>query len=132
MLLAECPPIKMHMYTEQEVLKWIDAELDNEAHNEMLVLGDAEVEGCIKEHDNLIQKKKKVPPPQRISHQNQRKGNHPNLKVFSLFGIYLFYKSMWRDIADLTDEYHTLRLEILWYYTVLWMSFFLCSGKAPI
>ena len=62
MLLAECPPIKMHMYAEQEVLRWIDAELDNEAHNEMLVLGDAEVEGWIKEHDNLPQKKKQVPP----------------------------------------------------------------------
>ena len=42
-LLAECPPVKMRMYTEQEVLRWIDAELDNEAHNEMLLLGDAEV-----------------------------------------------------------------------------------------
>ena len=62
MLLAECPPIKMHMYTEQEVLRWIDAELDNEAHNEMLVLGAAEVEGWVKEHDQLLQKKKKVPP----------------------------------------------------------------------
>ena len=87
-LLAECPPVKMCMYTEQEVLRWIDAELDNEAHIEMLVLGAAEVEGWVKEHDQLLQKKKKVPPPLRISHQHQRKGNHPNLKVFSLFGIY--------------------------------------------
>ena len=50
------------MYVEQEMLRWIDAELDNEAHNEMLVLGDAEVEGWVKEHDNLLQKQKKVPP----------------------------------------------------------------------
>ena len=61
-LLAECTPIKMHMYTEKDVLGWIDAELDNEAHNEMLVLGEAEVEGWVTEHDKLFHKKKKVPP----------------------------------------------------------------------
>ena len=62
MLLAECPPIKMRMSTEKDMLRWIDAELDNEAHNEMLVLGEAEVEGWVTEHDKLLQKKKKVPP----------------------------------------------------------------------
>ena len=67
MLLAECLPVKMHMYTEKDVLRWIDAELDNEAHNEMLVLGQAEVEGCITEHDKLLHKKKKVPPHARGS-----------------------------------------------------------------
>ena len=45
MLLAECPPIKMRMYAEKDMLRWIDEELDNEEHNEMLVLGEAEVEG---------------------------------------------------------------------------------------
>ena len=53
MLLAECLPVKMHMYTEKDVLRWIDAELDNEAHNEM----------------------PPMPPYQRISHKHQRKGN---------------------------------------------------------
>ena len=62
MLLAECPPVKMLIHTEKEVLRWIDAELDNDAHNEMLVLGDAEVEGWVKAHDELLQKKKKVLP----------------------------------------------------------------------
>ena len=52
----------MCMYTKQEVLRWIDAELDTEAHNEILVLGDAEVEGWVKQHDNLLQKKKKGAP----------------------------------------------------------------------
>ena len=72
MLLAECLPLKMHMYTEQEVLRWTDAELDNESHNEMLVLGDAEVENWVKEHDNLL-KKKKVPPPQEDEPQASKK-----------------------------------------------------------
>ena len=45
MLLAECLPVKMCMYAEKDVLRWIDEELDNEAHNEMLVLGEAEVKG---------------------------------------------------------------------------------------
>ena len=50
------------MYTEKEVVRWIDAELDNDAHNEMLVLGEAEVEGWVSEHDKLLMKKKKGPP----------------------------------------------------------------------
>ena len=90
MLLAECPPIKMHMYAENDMLRWIDEELDNEEHNEMLVLGEAEVEGWVTENDKLLHKMKKVPPCQRISHKHQRKGNHPNLNVFTLFRIYLF------------------------------------------
>ena len=52
------------MYTEKKGLRWIDAELDNDAHNELLVLGDAEVEeGWVKAHDELLQKKKKDEPP---------------------------------------------------------------------
>ena len=53
-LFAECPLVKMWMYTEKEVLRLIDAELDNDAHNELPVLGDAEVEGWVKAHDELL------------------------------------------------------------------------------
>ena len=88
-LLAECSLVKMQMYTEKEMLRWIDAELDTDPHNEMLVLGDAEVEGCIKNMMNYCRKRKMC--PQMISHHHQRKRNHQNLKVFSLLGIHLFY-----------------------------------------
>ena len=77
MLLAECPQVKMQMYTEKEVLRWIDAELDNDAHNEMLVLGDAEVEGWVKAHDELLQKKKKVTPEDQPPSSKKKKSSKP-------------------------------------------------------
>ena len=82
-------PSKMQMYTEKGVLRWIDAELDYDAHNKLLVLGDAEVEGWVKAHDELLQKKKKVPPEDEPP--SSKKRNHQHLKVFSLLSIHLFY-----------------------------------------
>ena len=77
MLLAECPLVKMRMYTEKEVFRWIDAELDNDAHNEMLVLGDAEVEDWVKAHDKLLWKKKKVPPEDQSPSSKKKKSSKP-------------------------------------------------------
>ena len=55
------------------MLRWIDAELDNDAHNEMLVLGDAEV----KAHDEPLQKKKKVTPEDQPPSSNKKKSSKP-------------------------------------------------------
>ena len=62
------------MYTEKEVLRWIDGELDNDTHNEMLVLGDAKVEGWVKAHD---EKKKKVPPEDQPPSSKKKKSSKP-------------------------------------------------------
>ena len=48
--------------------------IENESHNEMLVLGDAEVEDWVKEHNNLLKKKKKVPPTPEDEPQASKKG----------------------------------------------------------
>ena len=50
MLLTDCPPVKMKMYMEKEVLRWIDSELDDDPHNEILILGNAEVDEYVKDH----------------------------------------------------------------------------------
>ena len=84
MLLAECPPVKMCMYAEKDVLRWIDEELDNEAHNEMLVLEEAEVEGWVAEHDKLLHKTIKVPPMLEDKPQasKKRKSSEPKCIYF--------------------------------------------------
>ena len=60
MLLTHCPPVKMKMYTEKKVLGWIDSELDDDPHDE--ILRDAEADEYVKDHEVLLQKKKKVSP----------------------------------------------------------------------
>ena len=60
MLLTDCPPVKMKLYMEKELLRWIDSELDYDPHNEILVWGDAEVDEYVKDHEELLQKKRKV------------------------------------------------------------------------
>ena len=93
MLLAECPPIKMHMYTEKDVLRWIDAELDNEAHNEMLVLEEAEVEGWVTEHDKLLHKKKNKPhmPEDQPQASKKRKSSKPKC-IYFIWNLFILEK----------------------------------------
>ena len=93
MLLAECPPIKMRMYAEKDVLRWIDEELDNEAHNEMLVLGEAEVEGWVTEHDKLLHKMKKVPPTPEDQPQasKKRKSSKPKC-IYFIWNLFILEK----------------------------------------
>ena len=43
----------------------------------MLVLGDAEVEGWVKAHDEPLQKKKKVPPEDQPSSSKKKKSSKP-------------------------------------------------------
>ena len=62
MLLTDCPQVKIKMNMEKEVLRLIDSELDDDPHNEILILGDAEVDEYVKDHEELLQKKKKVSP----------------------------------------------------------------------
>ena len=74
----------MRMYAENDMLRWTDEELDNEEHNEMLVLGEAEVEGWVTENDKLLHKMKKVPPmpedqPQALK---KRKSSKPKCIYF--------------------------------------------------
>ena len=75
MLLTDCPPVKMGMYMEEEVLRWIDSELDDDAQNEILILGDAEVNEYVKDHEQLLQKKKQkgvsIRRTKRASSQNE-------------------------------------------------------------
>ena len=61
------------MYAEKDVLRRIDEELDNEVHNEMLVLGEAEVEGWVTEHNKLLHQMKKVPPTPGDKPQTSKK-----------------------------------------------------------
>ena len=92
-LLAECPPIKMRMYTEKDMLRRIDAELDNEAHNEMLVLGEAEVEGWVREHDKLLHKKKNLPPTPEDQPQasKKRKSSKPKC-IYFIWNLFILEK----------------------------------------
>ena len=93
MLLAEYPPIKMRMYAEKDVLRWIDEELDNEAHNEMLVLGEAEVEGWVTEHDKLLHKMKKVLPMPEDQPQasKKRKSSKPKC-IYFIWNLFILEK----------------------------------------
>ena len=71
------------MYAEKDMLRWIDEELDNEAHNKMLVLGEAEVKGWVTEHDKLLHKKKGAPTPEdQPQASKKRKSSKPKCIYF--------------------------------------------------
>ena len=54
----------MKCYSHEQLMEWIDNYLGDEAHNEKLVLGDADVEEYKGQRDKLLgkgEKKKQVP-----------------------------------------------------------------------
>ena len=65
--VADCPSVKMKCYSHEQVMEWIENYLGDEAHNEKLVLGDADVEEYKGQRDKLLgkgEKKKEVPVEQ--------------------------------------------------------------------
>ena len=59
--------MKMKCYSHEQVMEWIENYLHDEAHNEKLVLGDADVEEYKGQRDKLLgkgEKKKEVPVEQ--------------------------------------------------------------------
>ena len=59
--------MKMKCYLHEQVIEWIENYLSDEAHNEKLVLGDADVEEYKGQRDKLLgkgEKKKEVPVEQ--------------------------------------------------------------------
>ena len=57
----------MKCYSHEQLMEWIENYLDDEAHNEKLVLGDADVEEYKGQRDKLLgkgEKKKEVPVEQ--------------------------------------------------------------------
>ena len=70
MLLTDCLPVKMKCYTHVKIMEWIDQHLSDEAHNEKLILGDADVEEYRSNRDKLLgkrqeEKEKPVQKPQK-------------------------------------------------------------------
>ena len=82
MLLTDCPLLKMKCYTHAKIMEWIDQHLSDEAHNEKLILGDADVEEYWSNRDKLLgkgQKEKKTPEKQQKKRKKteQPKGIDP-------------------------------------------------------
>ena len=57
--VADCLPVKMKCYSHEQLMEWIDNYLGDEAHNEKLVLGDADVEEYKGQRDKLLAKGEK-------------------------------------------------------------------------
>ena len=76
--VADCPPVKMKCYSHEQVMEWIENYLGDEAHNEKLVLGDADVEEYKGQRDKLLGKGEKK---MEVSVEQAKKREKLNKKV---------------------------------------------------
>ena len=72
--VADCSSFKMKCYTHDKVMDWIDQYLSDEAHNEKLILGDADVEEKRSNRDKLLGKgqKEKEKPAKKPDKKKKR------------------------------------------------------------
>ena len=83
--VADCPPVKMKCYSHEQLMEWIYNYLGDEAHNEKLVLGDADVEKYKGQREKLLAKgeKKKQLPVEQVKKKRkvEQKGKYFVQKV---------------------------------------------------
>ena len=85
MLLIDFPLVKLKCYTHAKIMEWIDQYLSDEAHNEKLILGDADVEEYRSNRDKLLGKgqKEKEKTPEKPQ-KKRKKTNQPKGILFCL------------------------------------------------
>ena len=77
-LLTDCPPVKMKCYPLEKIQEWIEQHLSDDAHNEKLVLGDANVEEYRSKRNKLLgkglQQEKPAKKPEKKRKRIEPKG----------------------------------------------------------
>ena len=87
MLLTDCLPVKMKCYTHAKIMYWIDQHPSDEAHNEKLILGDADVEEYRSNRDKLLGKgqKEKEKTPEKLQKQRKKTDQPKGIVLFTIY-----------------------------------------------
>ena len=87
MLLTDCLPVKMKCYTHAKIMEWIDQYLSDEAHNEKLAFGDADVEEYRSKRDKLLGKgqKEKEKTPEKPQKKRKMTDQPKGILLFTIY-----------------------------------------------